>query len=261
MDYRTGIAGETFPISYAWLSQLVDVHPRSCSTMKPPPRLDKNALRASFDRLEFAGLVERVRDHGLKTLVFKCLLASRDDSASNMSNPSATHEQPQRNNPETTINNNDLGDVNNRSATPCCTAMNNPIPVSGIREEEPLGVNTPVRLAPDGRVFEVFAYWQAVMEHPRAKLDGKRRRAIVARLSAGYSVDDIKQAVNGCKASPHHQGKNKQGTVYDDIELICRDAPHLERFRAMSDKAVDRHRETEDWINADRIIEGVCAHG
>lgn len=80
---------------------------------------------------------------------------------------------------------------------------------------------------PDGLVFD---YWRQVMGHPRAKLDDKRKRKIRARLKDGYTIEDLKAAIDGCKRSPHHMGQNDRGTVYDDIELICRDAPHVDRF-------------------------------
>jgi len=84
-------------------------------------------------------------------------------------------------------------------------------------------------------VAVVFAHWQNVMQHPRAKLDDKRRRKIRDRLKDGYTVDDLMQAVDGCKRSPHHMGENDRGAVYDDIELICRDAPHLDKFIKLAD--------------------------
>lgn len=82
---------------------------------------------------------------------------------------------------------------------------------------------------------EVFSYWQQTLGHPRAKLDGKRYKAIRGRLSNGYSVSDLCKAIDGCKRSPYHMGDNEQGTVYDDIELICRDAPHVDKFLKLSE--------------------------
>lgn len=79
-------------------------------------------------------------------------------------------------------------------------------------------------------VRDVFAYWQQVMGHAQAKLDDKRSRAIGARLSDGYSVADLCRAVDGCKQSPHHMGQNDTRTVYDDIELICRNGPKVDGF-------------------------------
>jgi hypothetical protein len=84
-------------------------------------------------------------------------------------------------------------------------------------------------------VAVVFAHWQNVMHHPRAKLDDKRRRKIRDRLKDGYTVGDLMQAVDGCKRSPHHMGENDRGAVYDDIELICRDAPHVDKFIKLAD--------------------------
>jgi hypothetical protein len=79
-------------------------------------------------------------------------------------------------------------------------------------------------------VRSVFAYWQEVMSHPHAKLDDKRAKAIGKRLSDGYTVGELCQAIDGCKRSPHHMGQNEQRTVYDDIELICRDGTHVDKF-------------------------------
>lgn len=76
----------------------------------------------------------------------------------------------------------------------------------------------------------VFEFWREFMKHPKAALDAKREKAITARLRDGYSVDDLTLAVKGCKLTPHNMGKNDRNTVYDDIELICRDAAHVDRF-------------------------------
>lgn len=81
----------------------------------------------------------------------------------------------------------------------------------------------------------VFEYWQRVMDHPQAKLDGKRLKAIKGRLSDGYSVADLCRAVDGCKADPWSQGQNDRNTVYDDIELICRDGPKVDKFKRIAE--------------------------
>ncbi len=83
-------------------------------------------------------------------------------------------------------------------------------------------------------VREVFAHWQQVHNHPQAKLDPKRYRVVVARLKDGYSVDQLKLAIDGCKKSPHHMGENDRHTVYDDLELICRDGAHVDKFIKLS---------------------------
>jgi hypothetical protein len=85
-----------------------------------------------------------------------------------------------------------------------------------------------------GPVREVFDYWREAMGHSDAKLKAgsKRARAVRGRLKDGYTVTQLKQAIDGCRASPHHRGQNATGTVYDDLELICRDEVHVEQFIA-----------------------------
>jgi len=76
----------------------------------------------------------------------------------------------------------------------------------------------------------VFNYWQSRLDHPGSKLTPKRRQRIVSRLKDNYTVDQIKQAIDGCALSPFHQGLNDNQTKYDDIELICRDGEKIEKF-------------------------------
>lgn len=86
----------------------------------------------------------------------------------------------------------------------------------------------PVSLA--DKVQGLFAYWQEVMGKPNSILTDKREKAVKAILKTGYTVDQVKQAIDGCKRSPFHQGVNERRTVYDDLALICRDGEHLEQF-------------------------------
>ena len=110
----------------------------------------------------------------------------------------------------------------------------------------------------------VFDYWREVMEHPNAVLDNKRSRAIAARLKHGYSVEQLKRAVDGCRASPWHQGQNDRHQVYDDIELICRDAKRVEAFltkaEGVSQHQRDEQRELDAWLNEGDCIEGEYRH-
>lgn len=77
---------------------------------------------------------------------------------------------------------------------------------------------------------ELFIYWTQKMNHPRAKLDKKRESVIQKALELGYSVVDLKQAIDGCAQTPFNMGKNDRQQIYDDISLIFRDAEHIERF-------------------------------
>lgn len=80
---------------------------------------------------------------------------------------------------------------------------------------------------PQGGALAVFEHWQKVFSHPKAVLDDKRRRLIDARLKQ-FTLDDLRSAIDGYKLSPFHQGQNDDGKVFDSIELIMRDAHHVE---------------------------------
>lgn len=83
-------------------------------------------------------------------------------------------------------------------------------------------------------VVEVFDYWRVVMLSPRAKLDDKRRRLIKAALK-NYSAEELKRAIDGCKASPFHMGQNDRKVKYNGLDLILRCAEKIEGFIAKAD--------------------------
>lgn len=103
-------------------------------------------------------------------------------------------------------------------------------PLRKSHEENPMKNDIP----PNGDIDVVFDYWKLVHGHSRAQIDKKRREVIGARLKE-YSVDDLKLAIDGCKRSPFYQGQNERNMVYDDIELICRDAKHVDGFIAAAE--------------------------
>jgi uncharacterized protein YdaU (DUF1376 family) len=100
-------------------------------------------------------------------------------------------------------------------------------------------------------ILEVFEHWKAVMDHPGARLSPKRRRKIENRLR-DYAPEQLKCAVDGCKASPFHQGANQEKAIHDDIELICRDSEHVDMFIARAPQAnkphVPQQLEGPDWL-------------
>ncbi len=83
-------------------------------------------------------------------------------------------------------------------------------------------------------VQAVFLYWQQIMKHPQAKLDKKRKGKIEAALKLGFNFDQLKQAIDGCANTPFNMGVNDRSQKYDSIDLIFRDAEHIERFIAAS---------------------------
>lgn len=83
---------------------------------------------------------------------------------------------------------------------------------------------------PPPSLAAVFEHWKAKTGYRRAKLTPKRARAVRNRLRDGYSVEELRRAVDGCLVTPHNAGQNERGERYDDLELICRDGEHVERF-------------------------------
>jgi len=83
-------------------------------------------------------------------------------------------------------------------------------------------------------IYIVFEFWKTTFNSPKTVLTEKRKKKIEARLEQGYSVEDIKKAILNCSKSDYHMGKNDRGTVYNDIELICREPEKLDRFISMS---------------------------
>lgn len=79
-------------------------------------------------------------------------------------------------------------------------------------------------------INHVFDYWKSTLNHLKSKSTRDREAKIKARLVEGYSVADLKKAIDGCKASIYHMGANDQGKVYDSIELLFRNGGKVESF-------------------------------
>lgn len=80
--------------------------------------------------------------------------------------------------------------------------------------------------------FDLFRYWCEVMGKNLSvcKLTPKRDKAIKARLKEGYTPEQIKQAIDGCRSDPFSMGQNDRQKPFNDIELICRTGEKLESF-------------------------------
>ena len=84
-------------------------------------------------------------------------------------------------------------------------------------------------------VAEVFAYWQKVMDSPRSQLDDKRRKAIKGALKL-YEPRQVCEAILGCSRSAWHMGANDRHRKFNDLDLILRDAKHIDDFMEMASK-------------------------
>jgi len=102
---------------------------------------------------------------------------------------------------------------------------NTQYPIPNTKDKKPLSTKADT-------VSQVFAYWcEAMSKNPNtAKLTPKRKKAIEGRLKDGYTLDQLKQAIDGCKADPFSMGANDRQKAFNDIELICRTGEKLESF-------------------------------
>lgn len=100
--------------------------------------------------------------------------------------------------------------------------------------EQPELFSVPIgRAKDDAMALVVFKYW-AEERHRVLGLNGegpkqvptKRRLAkIRARLEEGYTPAELRSAIDGVLASEFHLAGG-----HTDIELICRDQAHVERY-------------------------------
>jgi uncharacterized phage protein (TIGR02220 family) len=281
MHYQTGIAGgHGQHISTQALIEEVSFVPDARSSKKAwkPSRGELRAAIAELERPRWldpddAEPVILLVDMGSgkeEGYVKKCVLADLGSSAQNMNNPRTTQEQPreQPREPQAEQQVSDDEQPGVFVAPIQQPLMSNPPSGEQVNREEG-GLNRPVESAladcDDSApavlpVRHVFDYWRNRTQHKQAKLGDKRRRAIAARLKEGYTVDDLKQAIDGCMASPWHQGQNGNRRKYDDIELICRDASKVDQFIGLARDKGAEARKLNDWLNSDNVIEGECHH-
>ena len=103
-------------------------------------------------------------------------------------------------------------------------------------------------------VSEVFDYWKTKTRHLQAQLGHKRRQAVLGRLKQGYTVLDLKSAIDGCAKSRFHQGENDRGQVFDDLSLICRDEAHVDQFLAIANNGSMGGRERAIRRDAEEFL-------
>lgn len=99
--------------------------------------------------------------------------------------------------------------------------------------QEPITINQESNMsAKANHSFDLFKYWCDVMgkNMSTSKLTPKRDKAIKARLKEGYTVDQVKQAIDGCRLDAFSMGANDRQKPFNDIELICRTGDKLESF-------------------------------
>lgn len=83
---------------------------------------------------------------------------------------------------------------------------------------------------------QVFNHWVSVLGKPSTvRLTPQRKGKVKARLRDGYTVEQLCQAVDGCKLSNWHMGENERGQPYNDLETILRSGKTVEEHIARLD--------------------------
>lgn len=84
-------------------------------------------------------------------------------------------------------------------------------------------------------IQDVFDFWVTTSWTGRGikpVLTDKRKR-LIQRAVKDYGSENCKLAITGNSLSDWHQGKNPNNKKYNSIELILRDAEHIENFANM----------------------------
>jgi hypothetical protein len=81
----------------------------------------------------------------------------------------------------------------------------------------------------------VFDYWRSRLMPDAREFNGKRWKAVIARLEAGFTVDELKKAIDGCVHRQYvtERGRSSKGTPSQrqvELELICREEANVRRF-------------------------------
>ena len=276
MDFATCITGLTRRINWRAVWETIEEEPDWGANWKPDEltTAKKQALVKSISKEAIrAGLLVPVYKKGKKLpMVFECPLAYRGsvskkgtpnerrverlDEKNNYTEELKSYSEeeteerrtdPERNAPHLVsgllntkvFNNNTNGNVEE----------NLPVDNSHEEAEEKLqpALNSkpatnkkskPKRKDDTELITRIFEHWKTTMNHPRAKLDDKRKRDIRKGLKLNFTEDELKQAITGCSKSAFHMGQNDRNEVYDGLGLIFRNADKIENFIAQADKLV-----------------------
>lgn len=84
----------------------------------------------------------------------------------------------------------------------------------------------------EARAALVFAYWARKMHKPRALLDAKREKRILARLRENEGdVSELLYCIDGAEKDDFLMGRDERATrPYNGVETIFRDRAQVERL-------------------------------
>jgi hypothetical protein len=84
---------------------------------------------------------------------------------------------------------------------------------------------------------QVFDAWIASTGRTTRTVFSAERQRIIRNALKVFPLVDLLDAVDGWRFSGHHRGENDSSTVYNDIELLLKDAKHVEKFRDLKRRA------------------------
>ena len=280
MDYGTGVVGIRRGISRQSIAEVLYIEPKKGRHTKLSGSPTHSAVRCILEELEDGGLLKKIPDPD--KLIFFLPKAFTDQSAQNMSIRSASDEHPTGASDDQPAK---KANKSKRAQQPeQQSASDHLIPNMSMSGPPPLSVNRqsqsqsqriniyadsqensqvliPQNLDMTDPVVRVFAHWQIAMNKPEHILDAKRRKAIADRLRDGYSVEQLMLAITGCAQSKWHAGQNKSSKAYQDIELICRDASHVDSFIEIVQQQKVDTRNWDSFLYKENLIKGEVIRG
>lgn len=121
----------------------------------------------------------------------------------------------------------DSGILNPDSLNPECGNLKPETPSDS--ESSPAA---PVRVDRSSDIREVFAHYRQY--HPRFAANPSSRSRewglIRGRLEEGFTLDQLRRAIDGNHLSPFHCGENERQKTYHGLELIFRNATKVQEF-------------------------------
>ncbi len=123
-------------------------------------------------------------------------------------------------------------------------------------EKSKIGTNESILPQQKDEVLQIFEHWKSVMKHPNAKLDSNRKRKIQSALKLGFSLEQLKQAIDGCTNTAFNMGKNNEGKKYDGISVIFKDAEQIERFISNASVNNNKSNSSATVSQIDQLAQG-----
>lgn len=102
----------------------------------------------------------------------------------------------------------------------------------------------------------VFDHWVRVMakDPARTLLTSDRRKKLKAMRAEGYTDEQLCQAVDGCKRSEWHMGRNPSGQAYNDLVTILRDGATVQAHMERGAKQASRPGFESERERTERIL-------